>query len=86
MTNTIDEHLGNRIAIARRDADMEAEAAAIRLEMSTTAYQALERGERRVSALMLARVSRLYGRPIGWFYEGLPGQSGFTRPAQGSSV
>ncbi|MEO1554203.1 MAG: helix-turn-helix transcriptional regulator [Pseudomonadota bacterium] len=86
MNSTIDGHLGQRIAEARERVGMLAPAAADELGLSVSAYQALERGERRVSALILSKISRLYGLPIGWFYEGLPGQSAFAHSAKPSSI
>ena len=86
MTYIIDEHLGRRIATARQSADMDAAATAAALELSVADYRALERGERRVSALIVARIARLYSLPIGWFYDGLPGQSAFIQVAKSRSI
>lgn len=83
---TIDKHLGMRIAQARSDSGVSPDAVAAALEVSVADYDALERGEQRVSAFVLANVSRLFGRSISWFYEGLPGQAVFNRGAKPSSV
>lgn len=83
MTSMIDAHLGKRIAQARQDAGTLAHAVAEQLDLPVSTYHGIERGERRVSALDLARISRLFGLPIGWFYQGLPGQSAFDRSAKG---
>lgn len=86
MTSIIDNHLGKRIAEARQRAGMIARAVAEELELPLSTYQAMERGERRISALVMAKVSRIYGLPVGWFYQGLPGQSSFDRSVKGSSI
>ncbi|MEM9570352.1 MAG: helix-turn-helix transcriptional regulator [Pseudomonadota bacterium] len=83
---TIDKHLGMRIAQARSDSGVSLDEVAAALEVSVAEYAALERGEQRVSAFVLANISRLFGRSISWFYEGLPGQSVFKRGAKPSSV
>lgn len=83
---TIDKHLGMRIAQARSDSGISPDAVAAALELSVADYGALERGEQRVSAFVLANLSRLFGRSISWYYEGLPGQSVFNRDAKPSSV
>ena len=86
VKNKIDAHLGERMAQARKQAGLSYQAVAEHLEMPVSAYLAIEQGERRVNALLLARISRLFGLPIGWFYQGLPGQDSFARPIKGSSV
>ena len=82
----IDKHLGMRIAQARSEAGLSLEAAAAAIDLTDPAYAALEQGDQRVSAFVLANLSRLFGRTIGWFYEGLPGQSAFVGAPKSSSV
>ena len=86
VVRKIDKHLGMRIAQARSSSSISLDAVAAALELSVADYDALERGERRVSAFALAILSRQFDRPISWFYEGLPGQSVFRRDAKPSSV
>ena len=82
----IDHHLGERIAEARQQAGMVVSEMAELLDVPISTYQAMEQGEHRISAFVLARLARFYGLPIGWFYQGLPGQSHFDQVPKGSSV
>lgn len=82
----IDQHLGMRIAQARSEAGVNLDEAAAALEMSKADFAALEAGDQRVSAFRLARISKYFGRSIGWFYAGLPGQSAFDSSLRSSSI
>ena len=75
-----------RIAQARSEAGLSLEVAAAALDLTEQAFAALEQGDQRVSAVVLANLSRLFGHTIGWFYEGLPGQSAFDSATKSSSV
>lgn len=77
LTQLIDQHLGKRIARARRESNLERSWLAERIETSEEALRAFERGERRVSALYVARCAKALNKPLKWFFEGLPGQDVF---------
>jgi transcriptional regulator with XRE-family HTH domain len=86
VAGKIDKHLGLRIAQARSDAGVSLDEAAAAVDMSTADFAALEAGEARISAFRLASISKYFGRTIGWFYAGLPGQSAFDAKSNSSSV
>ena len=79
MVGNIDQHLGQRLAEARQSSGVSATAAAEAIEKSGLEYAAIERGEVRIRAIFLARLGRLFGRPVSWFYRGLPGQEVFEK-------
>lgn len=77
MTQLIDHHLGQRIAQARRESKAELSWLAERIETCEETLRAFERGERRISALYVARCAKALNKPLKWFFEGLPGQDVF---------
>ena len=86
VVGKIDKHLGLRIAQAWSEAGISLEQAATALDLSTTDFAELEAGDERISAFRLARISVFFGRSIGWFYAGLPGQSAFDLKSKSSSI
>lgn len=73
----IDQHIGKRLTEAREASGTSIEDAASALEISADGYSAMENGKTRINALSLAKLSRLFGYSISWFYLGLPGQTVF---------
>ena len=86
MEGSIDQHLGARLAEARRSSGISLIAAAAAANMSGPEYTAIETGKTRIPAFVLARLSRLFGRPVSWFYQGLPGQAVFDKASRAGSV
>ena len=86
MAEIIDQHLSQRIVEARQSSGLSAAAAAEAIEKSGSEYAAIERGEVRIRAIILARLGRLFGRSVSWFYQGLPGQEVFEKTTGAKSV
>ena len=86
MTSNIDKHLGERIALARRDSHTELDWLAAQIETCPETLRAFEIGERRIPALYLARCAKALNRPLKWFFEGLPGQDVFSTKRHPVSV
>jgi Zn-dependent peptidase ImmA (M78 family)/transcriptional regulator with XRE-family HTH domain len=69
--DTVDqERLGERLRKAREQARLNQSDAAQALRLTPAALNQYESGKRRVDALMLDRLSRLYGVPIRFFFGG----------------
>ena len=83
---SIDQHLGARLAEARQSRGLSEAAAASAIKASGDEYAAIERGEVRIRAIFLARLGRLFDQPISWFYQGLPGQAVFEKAVGSRSV
>ena len=77
LTQLIDRHLGQRIAQARRESQAELSWLAAHIETCEETLRAFEQGERRIPALYVARCAKALGKPLKWFFEGLPGQDVF---------
>jgi len=75
--SAIDQHLGRKIAEARRSAGRSVSQLAAEIGVPPDHLEKMERGHRRIDALSLARCSKALSRPLKWFYAGLPGQSKF---------
>jgi len=75
----IDQHIGKRLAQAREQSGKRSEDAAAVLGIGVLAYSQMEKGDSRIDALTLAKLSRFYRQPISWFYAGLPGQAAFDK-------
>lgn len=86
MEGSIDQHLGARLAEARRSSGISLDAAAAAISKSGSEYTAIECGEIRIPAIALARLARLFGKPVSWFYQGLPGQGVFNKATSAGSV
>ena len=75
----IDKHLGARIGVAREESGVERLDLAAAMGVSDHDLSAIEFGQVRIRASLLARAAVRLNRPIRWFYEGLPGQAVFDR-------
>lgn len=75
----IDRHLACRIARAIDEAGLTPEIAAEKLGLRIEDYLAVEQARVRIGAFMIARVASVTRKPVGWFFEGLPGQQIFDR-------
>lgn len=74
----IDQHVGTRIRIRRKDLGISQGALAEGLGLTFQQVQKYERGANRVSASKLYEIAALLEAPVAWFFEGLtesgPGQ------------
>lgn len=59
--------LGDRLRIAREYIGLKQEEVAKHLAIPRTALTNIEAGQRKVDALELARLAKLYQRPVSWF-------------------
>lgn len=59
--------LGDRLRIAREYVGMKQEEVARHLTIPRSALSNIEAGQRKVEALELARLAKLYQRPVSWF-------------------
>lgn len=75
----IDKHLGARISMAREENGVQLKKLACAMGVTDRELSAIEQGQMRVSAVVLARAAINLDRTIGWFYEGLPGQLVFEQ-------
>jgi transcriptional regulator with XRE-family HTH domain len=64
--------LAERLREARESAGFSQEDVAQKLSMLRPAISQIENGHRRVEALELARLAKLYGRPMGFFSDEEP--------------
>ena len=62
------EHLGDRLRLAREQTGMSQTEAAVALGITSPALSQYEKGKRRVEALLLEVLSKLYGVPLGYFF------------------
>jgi transcriptional regulator with XRE-family HTH domain len=67
--------LGDRLRKAREYVGLKQEDVARHLDIPRSALSHMEAGQRRVEALELARMARLYQRPTSWFTDEQPSQS-----------
>jgi Zn-dependent peptidase ImmA (M78 family)/DNA-binding XRE family transcriptional regulator len=61
--------LGKRLRLAREQAGLDQSEAAGLVGVTPAALNQYEMGKRRLEALMLERLARLYGRPVSFFFE-----------------
>lgn len=66
------QELGERVALARSAKGVSQSDLAAKVDLDRTALSKVESGVRRVSALELARISEVLGRPLDWFLSGSP--------------
>ena len=64
----IDKFVGEKLREARNEAAISQESAAKRIGLSFQQIQKYEKGLNRVSASRLAKLSKLYEKPIVWFF------------------
>lgn len=77
--------LGERLRVAREYMGLKQEEVAKHLSIPRTALTNIETGQRKVDALELARLAKLYQRPVSWFTgEDAPAESVF--PAEVAHV
>lgn len=68
----VDKHIAQRLRAARTSAEMSQTEAGKILGVTFQQLQKYEKGTNRVGAGALAVLARIYGRPVGWFFEGAP--------------
>ena len=83
MADAIDQHLGHKIAHARRASRWQVNELAEEIGVTAAELERMETGRTRISALHLARCANVLKRPLSWFYDGLPGQSKFEKSKLG---
>lgn len=59
--------LGDRLRVAREYVGLKQEEVAKHLSIPRSALSNIEAGQRKVDALELARLAKLYQRPVSWF-------------------
>lgn len=79
QASKIDRELAHRLRAARAQSALSVSELADAIGVSDQTYQAIERGDRRISSLNLARLAMIHTLPIAWFFENLPGQFIFDR-------
>ena len=67
----VDVHVGQRVRLARELAGLTQTGIGKQLRMSFQVVQKYEQGEIRVSASRLYQLSRLLGKPVSYFFDGL---------------
>lgn len=76
------QQLGGLLKKARRELGIKQEQAAAYLGIPVSAVSALERGQRNVEATELFHLSKLYQKPIVWFFGEAPeGNPSFNQPS-----
>lgn len=65
----IDREIGRRLRLARIIANIKQRRAAKLVGLSYQQIHKYEVGDNRVSAVIVAKLARLYRRPVGWFLE-----------------
>lgn len=80
--DAIDSHVARRLRAARISAGISQEAVGGALGVTFQQIQKYETGANRVGAGKLARLAKLFNRPIGWFFEGAPGAEGAAEQPQ----
>jgi transcriptional regulator with XRE-family HTH domain len=66
-TETDRQALGERLRVAREYVGLKQEDVARHLSIPRSALSHIEAGQRKVDALELARMAKLYQRPVNWF-------------------
>jgi transcriptional regulator with XRE-family HTH domain len=74
--------LGERLRVAREYVGLKQDEVAKHLSIPRTALTNIETGQRKVDALELARLAKLYQRPVSWF----TGEDAQTESAFSSEV
>ena len=77
--NQVDREIARRLREARAQSSFTISELAEAIRVSNATYQAIERGDARISSLDLARLAMTHALPIAWFFESLPGQFIFNR-------
>jgi transcriptional regulator with XRE-family HTH domain len=80
-SNTVDQFIGRRVAVARKLAGLSQEAVGRTVGVTFQQIQKYERGTNRISAGKLAMLAAHLGQPITFFYEGAP----VALPADGAA-
>lgn len=71
--NKVDTHVGRRILMARKLANMSQEKLAENLGITFQQVQKYEKGTNRISAGRLFEIARIVDEPVSFFYQGLSG-------------
>lgn len=75
MTDISQKRLADLLRRAREDKGLSQEEVASKLDIPRPAISQFENGNRRVTALELARLAKLYGRPLSFFAQEEPRNS-----------
>src|SRR5262245_48704935 len=80
----VNREIGRRLRLARIIANIRLGRAAKLVGVTSQQVGKYELGDTRVSAVIVARLARLYERPVGWFLEEVPfGDEAKADPAAG---
>lgn len=71
MTQHPQERLGAKLKQARSEARIKQKQVAGFLNVSISVVSAMENGQRKIDALELFSLSKIYGKPLSWFFEDL---------------
>ncbi len=74
--NPTDIHVGSRIRLRRNMLGMSQEKLGENLGITFQQIQKYEKGTNRVGASRLQAIASIFGVPVGFFFEDLPGQEG----------
>lgn len=80
--NHIDVHVGQRVRQARLTAGISQEALAEKIGKTFQQLQKQEKGANRISCSRLHAIGAVVGRPVSWFFEGLPNQADMLKGPQ----
>ena len=72
--NPIDKHVGARVRMRRMMISMSQEKLGEKLGITFQQIQKYEKGTNRVGASRLQAIASIFHVPVGFFFEGLPGQ------------
>lgn len=78
--NPIDVHVGARVRQGRLIIGLSQEKLAFPLGVTFQQVQKNEQGTNRIGASRLQKISQILGKPISWFYEGVPSQGTIMGP------
>lgn len=78
--NPIDKHVGQRVRQARLLINISQTDVGNELGLTFQQVQKYENGTNRISASKLYAISGIVGRPVAWFFEGLPDQGNLLGP------
>jgi Zn-dependent peptidase ImmA (M78 family)/DNA-binding XRE family transcriptional regulator len=75
MTVITQQELGRRLRLARLNVGLSQEEVATELRLVRPTISQMESGKRGVGSIELAKLARLYGRPLAWFFEDETGEA-----------
>lgn len=74
-----DVHVGNRVRQARISAGMSQTKLGDGIDITFQQVQKYEKGRNRIGASRLSKIAEVVGKPVSWFFDGIPAQGDFIR-------